>query len=366
MNSQIGTTNRSWARVREDFPYASECVYLNTAAAGLAWIGEGVAAARFYDGAKRRGMNGMAEWREVRDRATARLAALLGVAESEIDYVGSTTEGLNLVASAMRWAPGDEIIVPDDAFPSVLRACEGTHATVRRVRVPAESERCATLIDALRPNTRMLAAAHVHWATGTRLDLERLSAACRANGTLLMIDGVQAIGAVEPTLADTDVYCASTFKWLLSGFGLGIVVVRDGVRDQLEPAMRGYNNPAPSTELHYSHVNYPAIYALDASLQYLESIGWPEIYARVDELANALMDALGPLGIPVVTPRDAHAGIVSCVVSDPEAVRDALAREGIHVEARDGLLRISPHIYNDHDDIRAVAEALPVAVERGA
>jgi cysteine desulfurase / selenocysteine lyase len=350
-----------WTRVRADFPYASECVYLNTAAAGLSWKGQGAAAARFYDEAKRQGMNGMPHWRKVRQDATTRIARLVGVREDEIHFVGSTTEGLNLVASAVRWHPGDEIVVLADEFPSVLFACENAEragATVRRIPVQSESQRDAALVDALTPATRMVAASQVHWATGTRLDLTRLSTACRGNGTLLMVDGVQALGAVPADLGETDVYCASTFKWLVSGFGLAILVVRDRLQGELVPAMRGYNNPAPSTELHYSHVNYPGIYALAATLEFLETIGWDRIYARVDTLASELAAVLRERGVDVVTPDDAHAGIVSCVLSDPASVRDKLVSRDTYVGAREGLLRTSAHFYNDVDDIRTFGDAL--------
>jgi selenocysteine lyase/cysteine desulfurase len=327
----------------------------------LSWTGQGAAAARFYDEAKQRGWNGMSQWREVRARATDRLSRLLGVANDEITFVGSTTEGLNLVVSAVPWRNRDEIVLLEDEFPSVVRACESTErfgVRLKRVPVPSEALRGDALVGALTASTRMVAASHVHWVTGTRLDLERLSAACRANGTMLVVDGVQALGAVPSALGETDVYCASTFKWVVSGFGLGIVVVRDRVRETLHPTMRGYNNPPGSHELHYSHVNYPGIYALDASLEYLERIGWEQVYARVDDLWRAVAGSLGAHGSDLVTPRTAHAGIVSCRVSDPEAVRDTLASKGIYVEAREGLLRISPHFYNNAEDIRAFSEAL--------
>ena len=60
-----------WRGVREDFPYLRDCVYLNTAAAGLSWTGQGTAAARFYDEAKSRGFNGMHVWRGAADSVRA-------------------------------------------------------------------------------------------------------------------------------------------------------------------------------------------------------------------------------------------------------------------------------------------------------
>jgi selenocysteine lyase/cysteine desulfurase len=346
----------------DEFPYLRECVYLNTAAAGVSWSGQGRAAAAFYDGAKAHGFNGMAEWRVPAANVRASIARLLNVRDDEVRFASSTTEALNIVASAIPWQSGDEIVFAADEFPSVVAACERATlmgATLRPVAIPSEAERERALIAAIRPTTRMVAASHVHWATGTRLDLRKLSAACKAVDAFSLIDGVQSLGAVPVELGDTDAYCASVFKWLLSGFGLAILVVRESSRERLAPTMRGYNNPKPSTELQHSHVNYPGLFALAASLEFLEArVGWAGVFAAVDSLTAHLIGALTRCGVSVVTPSDARAGIVSARVSDPSRVRDALAARGIFVESREGLLRVSPHFYNTTDDITALVGAL--------
>jgi selenocysteine lyase/cysteine desulfurase len=351
-------------RVRAEFPYLNECVYLNTAAAGVSWAGQGPAAARFYDDAKRLGINGMSVWRATAERARASIARLLGVAEHEVRFAASTTEGLHLVIGAIPWRAADEIVVAADEFPSVLRACERAAAfgpRIRRVSSSTEADREAALLAAITPATRLVAVSHVHWATGTRLNLVRVSAACRLAGAFLVVDGVQGIGAVDSQLGDTDAICGSVFKWLLSGFGLAVVVVRDHARARLAPAVRGYNNPSPVTELQYSHVNYPGIYALAATLDFIEeAVGWAAVFRQVQSLTTQLIGELERLGLTVVTPSDpsSRAGIVACRVANPDRVRHELAAQGIHVESREGLLRVSPHFYNTTDDIRTFAEAL--------
>ena len=362
MTPASGLAAQSWTDVRSDFPYASECVYLNTAAAGLSWTGQGAAAAAFYDDAKRYGYNGMDRWRVSLAAARAKLAPLLGATEDELRFVASTTEGLYLVTGAIRWRRGDQIVLAADEFPSVVLACEAAErqgVVLRRVAVPSEGEREAALIDAIAAKTRLVAVSHVHWATGTRLDLARLSAACHDRHAMLMVDGVQALGASPANAGGADFYCASVFKWLLSGFGLAVLMVRDRARADLSPRVRGYNNPPPSTDLQYAHTNYPGLAALAATLDYLElRVGWDRVFERVAELTELLHDALGRRGLTVVTPRDARAGIVSCVSDDASRIRDELAHEAIFVEARNGLIRVSPHFYNTPEDIEAVVDAL--------
>ena len=351
-----------WRRVRDDFPYVTQCVYLNTAAAGISWRGQGAAAAAFYDDAKSLGFNGMSRWREMAARARASIAGLAACAENEVRFVGSTTEGLNLVVSALAWNAGNEVVFAADEFPSVVAACElaeSAGARLRRVAISAEADRDSALATAITPATRLVAVSHVHWATGTRVDIARLAGLCDRVGAILLVDGVQALGATPVQLGSTHAYCASVFKWLLSGFGLAALIVREPLQRSLTPHVRGYNNPAPSTELHYSHVNYPGICALAATLDYVErEVGWRRVCARVESLAETLTTELESRAIKVVTPRDARAGIVSCAIVDPDGVRDALRARNIYVESREGYVRISPHYYNSHDDIHACVDAL--------
>jgi len=49
--------------VRKLFPYLEEVTYLNTATTGLSWLGQGAAAARFYDQHKSRGYSAHLQWR---------------------------------------------------------------------------------------------------------------------------------------------------------------------------------------------------------------------------------------------------------------------------------------------------------------
>ena len=242
----------------------------------------------------------------------------------------------------------------DDEFPSVRlawAAAEQAGGHIQPVAIDDESRRGQRLAAALAPGVRVLAASHVHWETGTRLDLDALGRACRANGTLLCVDGIQALGAVPVDFRHVDAYCAAVFKWLLSGFGLAVLALGEAMREQCEPAVRGYMNPPPSRSLQAAHWNHPGLYVLDATLGMLDEIGWRRIHARVDALTARLHRRLTEQGADVATPFDRRAGIVSVRVADPVAAMDALRARGVHVEARGSVLRISPHFYNDDEDI---------------
>src|SRR5579864_2359063 len=76
LESSSGALMLDLDEVRAAFPYLARCVYLNTAAAGLSWAGQGKAAAEFYDSAKATGIGGETAWAQKVTAAKHELAHL--------------------------------------------------------------------------------------------------------------------------------------------------------------------------------------------------------------------------------------------------------------------------------------------------
>lgn len=347
--------------IRSAFPFLDKCVYLNTAAVGLCPKGLGAAAARYFDDIRSRGYEARDVWREFEQQVARRLARLLNVPREDVTFTGSTTEAINLVARSIRLSPGDRVLFATDEFPSVRLAWEGRRAAgvqLVPLPIPSEEDRTAALAAAVDERTRVLCVSHVHWNTGTRVKLRELAAACSRYGTLLVVDGAQAAGAIEVDASCADVYAASTFKWLLSDFGLAFLIVKQELREQLEPVFVGYANEPPSRALRYAHVNHSAVGMLGTSLDYLETTGWPLVFERVEALADSLNTGLEAGGWDVVTPRSARAGIVSMAHPEASALAADLAGHGCLVEPRDGLVRFSAHFYNSDEDVTRALDLL--------
>jgi len=347
------------ARARESFPFVAEAVYLNTATAGLAWTGLGAASAAFYE-AKLRGICGRSEWVAIAARARTSLAALLGVQDEAVSFTGSATEALNLACLGLPLPPGSRIAIATDEFPSVWQACLALRKSgidIVPVEIRSEAERGATLARAA-SGAQALAVSHVHWRTGTTVDLEQIAAACRSSGAWLIVDGVQAVGAIPVRVGLADAYCGSSFKWLLGGFGLGFMTLSERLAREWTPPFRGYANEWPSRDPQYGHLDYPGIYALDASLAFLGSLSWEAIFGQVARLASRLSEQLLQHGFEVLTPRSAAAGIISVRCNDSRERVERLARQSIFVEDRDSILRASPHFYNTEAEVDRFVAAL--------
>jgi cysteine desulfurase / selenocysteine lyase len=340
------------AAARKQFPFVEQAVYLNTASVGLSWRGLGEACGEFYS-AYLRGICGRSDWVPTAARARARLAGVLGVEMDAISFTGNTTEALNLACHGLPLSPGSRIAVAADEFPSLRQAAislRKARIETTAVAISRESERTEALIAAAADSQAVLVS-HVHYRSGARVDLQRLAAACSKSGAWLVVDGMQAVGAVPVQAALADAYCGSSFKWLLGGFGLGFMTFSDRLAREWTPPFRGYENEWPARGPQYGHLNYPGIFALGASLGFLESVGWPAIFQRVSLLATRLHTGLVAQGFRLLTPPDAAAGIVSVYHPDATEVVRQLASESIFVEDRNPIVRVSPHFYNTEAEI---------------
>ncbi len=306
--------------------------YLNTANVGLAPDLQ-VASAQRFVAAKAKGSGGEAAWRTNTEQALGRVRRLVG--EKDLRFYGNTTAALLAVAHGLDWRSGDEVLVREHDFPSVVAAWGS------RARTVPDTE---ALMGEIGPRTRLVAASHVDWATGERLDLAVLGRRCREVGALLCVDGVQAAGAIPLDLEWVDFYAVAPFKWLLGWFGLAFLAL--GPRARLQgPEYAG-------------HMNHPALFVLHDTLAWLQDeVGMDKVYGQVRHLAALTADGLAAKGREVVTPSF-RGGIVSFADADAEATVARLAAAGIHVSARRGFVRVSPHFYNADEDVDRLLRAL--------
>jgi cysteine desulfurase/selenocysteine lyase len=352
--------------VRSQFPFLAECAYLDTASTGLTPPGVSAAVTHYLDVVKARGILGRDAWRARGKALRARLATMLGVVPTDLAFLSNTSEGINLFAHSLDWRRGDQVVVAADEYPTVRDAWRfATRRGVEIVPVPIhdEARREDLLLNAISVRTRVVAVSHVHWVSGTRLDIDRIGRHCRGLDALLVVDGIQALGAVPVDLRHVDVYSAATFKWLLAGFGFAIMATSERARAAIEPVFRGAMNTPH--QLTYSHTNYAGVYALDATLDYLDSVGWDAIHARVKYLAGRLHAELEGRGHKLCAPADRIAGIVSIPVHDDfKHLEERMAERGIRITVRSPVIRISPHFYNDDSDIDRVVDALHTLLVR--
>jgi len=234
----------------------------------------------------------------------------------------------------------------------------------------------AAAIDA---RTRLVAISWVEYGTGVRNDLAAIADLCHRRGAMLFVDAIQGLGVIPIDVGQLgiDFLAADGHKWLLAPEGCGILYVRPECIDQMNLSMCGwcglvnpqdYDNydqaykPDAKRFEEGSH-NLMAIHALGSSMRLLLDVGIHVVMQRVATLTDYLADKLTEKGYDIITPRrfENRAGIISVSRQgvDPVPLTARLQEKKILVAARRGFLRISPHFYNDFDELDRLLAELP-------
>ncbi|MDH3673625.1 MAG: aminotransferase class V-fold PLP-dependent enzyme [Gammaproteobacteria bacterium] len=312
------------------------------------------------------------EWRAKGEALRAKIAKLIGATPAEIAFTQNTSDGLNLFANAIDFAPGDNIVVhakehPNNLYPWLHLRRKGVD-----VRIAKSTEGKIDLKDLVAHidrSTRLVAVSWVSYCTGTRINLRALSTHCRANDALLVVDGIQGVGILEMSVVEQgiDMMACGPQKGLLSTHGIGFLYCRQSLAAALTPAYVarsslasfGFDEPlldlAPDARrFEHGNQNYGGIYALDAAIDLIESIGISAIESRVLHLSGTLIDLLTRKGIAVITPADAEerGGIV--VFATPHAQKTYAELKNRHIIVSvidDDRIRVAPHFYNTEEEL---------------
>ena len=367
----------SASRLR-DFPVLASQAYLNTAAEGIPSPAVAVAVAAYLRD-KLDGMNGrQAHFARVEGCREA-AARAIGMRPAEVAFCSCSSEAYNLLATAVDCAAGDEVVVSDLDFPAGATPwlLPSARCTPRRWKAVDGRLDVADLERLLSARTRLVQLSLVSFWNGHHLDWDAVHETVRrrAPEALLAVDVTQAVGRVPRLCPGADLVVSSTHKWLLALHGGCIVGVRDAAADRLTPRAGGWNNlenafdadrferaavrrGAPGYAV--GMPNFAAIYALEAALLYLESVGVAAIAAHADPLVARAAAGLAAAGLDLICPA-ANArpgGILAFRHTDTQRLHDLLERESIRVMHHAGRIRIAIHGYNTADDVDRLLDAI--------
>ena len=307
-------------------------------------------------------------------------AELIHAKPDEIAFVGNTSEGLSAVAAGLEWKRGEGVLIPKPDFPANIypwlnlkrRGIEVHFFERREGRFGVED-----VEKALRPGIRLLSVSTVDFATGFLCDLEQLGDLCRRKGLLFCVDAIQSLGLIPMDVKKHGIHFLASggHKWLLSAMGCGGLFISRDVNRLVHPERVGWKtvvqeeeffqlkfDPKPDAlRFEPGTMNVVGIYALGAALEFLMEVGVERAYAHVLALNDLLYQGLRERMIPIATPMGSNerSGILSFVPA-PEAktLYSFFMNEGIRISLRNHMIRLSPHFYNNEQDVERFFQAL--------
>ncbi len=385
MTATLGRTidTPTLSAIREEFPILREYTYLNAASQGPLPDRTARAAERVIHLSQIPHSKEAVAEPSPEGPARSRLARLIGADEDDIIFTGNTTHGMNICAQGIEWKEGDNVVIPASEFPSLAYTwfnLTQRGVEVRIVPFNGAGPNIATLVDAVDSRTRAVSCSAITWNTGWRANLEELGAACEQLGVLLIVDGIQAVGARRLDVKAMRISALSThgYKWVMSGFGLGALYVAPEAVDRIRPTFVGTQSVQMTGEVFEPDltwkpgaarygaggINRIGLASLGASLGLIEEIGIDQVEAHDRALAEQLYSGLQRKpGIEIVSSDDpAHRSAVTVFTTGSKAkdaaLVDHLEAQGIIVALRPLGVRVSPHLYNTEDEVARLLAAV--------
>jgi L-cysteine/cystine lyase len=345
------------AESRKRFPVLARCAYLNAGSVGplSRRTVEAMHAAEAH--AMEHGRAGASIWEAAAATETKlreRLAAMIKVPVEKVVLTTSTTEGCNLVVSALRLQPEDEVVTTDAEHPGLMLPLVASGARVRQAKVMERSpgEALQAIVEEVSPQTKLIALSHVLWLNGQVLPLADIK---RETGLPLLVDGAQSVGAIPVDASVADWYTVSGQKWLCGPETTGALFVHD--HEPLRPQIQSYAASArqDAGRLALVHLSPSMTAGLLAAVEEFPEWG----FERAAEMVARCRDAMVAAGFEVRTAPGQGTLISFRIAGDPVAIVKGAEQKRVVIRSLpDGWLRASIGWWTDQTDIDQLIEVM--------
>ena len=364
---------------RGEFPACEGRTYLNCAAVAPGSTRVRAAINAWLDDHVAQGNMASGQWWTRAAEARARTAALIGASPEEVAFVRSTSHGLAMVAEGLDWRPGDEVAVASAIeYPSNVYAWKhlaDRGVRLREIRAVDGAVTPEAVEEAIGPRTRLVAVSSVQFASGHRTDVDAIGRLCRDRDVLFVVDAIQQVGAfpIDVKASGIHAMAACSHKWMLGLLGIGFLYVDRDLLAHLRPVLVGWHSVedpfafdgtrfdlrADASRLEEAAPSFPLVYGLGAAVEMLLDAGVADVASHITGLLDRAANALEAIGCEVSPAPEHRAGILMIrPAADVDALAEACQERNIAVSVRRGRLRLSPHLYNNEDDIDALVELL--------
>jgi selenocysteine lyase/cysteine desulfurase len=372
-------------KIYSQFPAVKNTPYLNTGTYGIM----PKKALRKYisliEEAEGMGILSSRPFVEEADLVRDRTAGLIGADTEEITFSRNATDGINIVLAGTQWRNGDEIITTDEEheamqFP-LLNLAETAGVRIKTLTVSKEPQAfIEQLAKACTKRTRLIALSYISCETGTRLPVQAICSMAREHGIETLIDGAQALGAVPVNVRDIgcSYFTSNGHKWLSGPKGTGIFYSQKKLLGMLQPThvgagsfsrferkTREWSFHSSGKKFEYGTINHAAFIGLGYSLDWMDELGWENIYKHIESVGSCLKQKIQNLkGFNLLTPLPyiSSSGLVTFTVNGTAAKACGVLAKNFGLKVRYiphyDAMRISAAHYLFPKDIDVLIDAL--------
>jgi selenocysteine lyase/cysteine desulfurase len=320
------------------------------------------------------------------ERARAAAARLINAEPADVALISSVSYGVATVGKILAIPAGMRVLVLENDHSSPIlewqtRAAAGF--TIETVRQPLDGDWTSAVLAAIdRPGAPRLALASissVHWSDGGLIDVEKVGSALKRHGALFLIDATHAVGVVAMDVAklDPDFVIFPTYKWLIGPYGRAFIYIakrhQNGI--PLEQTGFGRRGVRADAEIYFADLTYVAaarrfdmgerdhfisMEMAAIGMEMMAEWGAGAVAERLEMLNDRMAEGLSATQVRIMEARFRAPHILSLGFAGglPARLVESLAAEGIYVAARLARMRVSPHVFNDEEDVDRFVAAL--------
>jgi cysteine desulfurase / selenocysteine lyase len=363
----------NFENIRKNFPVTAEVIFFDHAR--VAPLPERLrkVVTAFVDDATDFGTVNYETWMLELERTRKKFAQLINADMDEVAFIKNTSEGISIVANGFDWQSGDNVVIPDIEFPANVYPWWNLKQRGVETRMVKSTEGRVLFDDLAKKvdgRTRILSISSVECNSGFRSDLNRIGAFCREKGVLFFVDAIQSLGVLPMDVKKDyiDFLSADGHKWMLSVEGLGGFYMSKEVIDRIRPVTMGWGNVVNAENfMDYDFTlkkdakkfeegtpNTMSIHAFGAALGLLLEAGIGNIENRVMNLGDCIIAELNRRDIEIYssTISEERSGNVSFTLKkNIDLLYSFMMENKVKLTVRDDLVRLSPHFYNNEDEI---------------
>ncbi|MFV0277542.1 MAG: aminotransferase class V-fold PLP-dependent enzyme [Parahaliea sp.] len=363
--------------MRDRFPILGHKTYLNSCSYGALADSVEQSLLDYLRDRRERGAC-WEQWVGQQEQLRDKTAALLGASADEIAIVPSLTAGFNALVSCLDFqGERNRVVATSYDFPTtaqIWHAQKHRGAQIAVAQLDEAQDPLAALDTLIDEHTQVVSIPWVCYRNGRRLDVAAVAALAHSRGALVVVDGYQGVGTIACDMAamQADVLLGGYLKYLLGTAGVAFMYVRAALVKTLQPTTSGWfaqedvhamaiadNVPAASARRFEGGTpDVSGLYACNAGLDLLAEVGIGEISRRIAAITASIRQGIARRGWRLASGDWSHGAMLALRCHDMVALVERLAAEGVVVSCRDSNIRISPHFYNNQDDVQALFAAL--------
>jgi kynureninase len=283
------------------------------------------------------------------------------------------------------------VVVTENEFPSVLHSVEQWQDLLDLDLhiVPATADGFVdqeAVLDAIRPDTALVALSHVGFTTGERLPDAFLRYAANAvhdAGGLFLLDGYHSAASmpIDVDVLGVDLFVGGLLKEASGSSGNSFVYVRDGL--ELTPRLTGWfgdanpfgfaKEPMPHPDVRRRFMGgttaVASMYHAVEGVRLLLDAGLDAVRQHSLDLTAQAINRADAADIPLRSPRASERRAAMVILEVPNAHRlcEHLKQHDIYTDSRQNrYLRMAPFVWNTQEELDRAFDRIVKAISSGS